>query len=82
MSERHPSVTAILKHFQYEHLPDNLKGTSRLVCELAQEMAADLPNDPELTVGLRKLLEAKDCFVRAKLHEFDFVRAKLHEFDA
>jgi hypothetical protein len=26
-----------------------------------------LPDGPELTVGLRKLLEAKDCLVRAAL---------------
>lgn len=26
-----------------------------------------LPDGPELTAGLRKLLEAKDCFVRASL---------------
>jgi hypothetical protein len=31
----------------------------------AHEMARALPDSPELTAGLRKLLEAKDCFVRA-----------------
>jgi hypothetical protein len=30
-------------------------------------MLQTLPPGPELTAGLRKLLEAKDCFVRAKL---------------
>ncbi|PRY56421.1 hypothetical protein B0I28_10970 [Glycomyces artemisiae] len=30
-------------------------------------MIAALPDGPELTAGLRKLLEAKDCFVRAAL---------------
>jgi hypothetical protein len=28
-------------------------------------MISTLPDGPELTAGLRKLLEAKDCFVRA-----------------
>ncbi|NDU74057.1 hypothetical protein GWI34_15625 [Actinomadura sp. DSM 109109] len=28
---------------------------------------SDLPDGPELTAELRKLLEAKDCFVRASL---------------
>ncbi len=28
-------------------------------------MIQNLPDDPEPTTGLRKLLEAKDCFVRA-----------------
>ena len=30
-------------------------------------MAFDLPSGPEDSAGLRKLLEAKDCFVRAGL---------------
>ena len=30
-------------------------------------MAAQLPDGPELTAGLRKLLEAKDCFVRTAI---------------
>jgi hypothetical protein len=34
---------------------------------LATTMAKHLPDGPELTTGLRKLLEAKDCFVRAAL---------------
>jgi hypothetical protein len=34
---------------------------------LAEEMIRVLPDGPELTAGLRKLLEAKDCFVRAAL---------------
>jgi len=32
-------------------------------------MAATLPVSAETSAGLRKLLEAKDCFVRAKLAE-------------
>lgn len=35
--------------------------------DLAQELVAVLPDGPELSAGLRKLLEAKDCFVRAAL---------------
>jgi hypothetical protein len=34
---------------------------------LAEQMVRDLPDGPELSAGLRKLLEAKDCFVRAGL---------------
>jgi hypothetical protein len=34
---------------------------------LAEEMSAALPECAELSAGLRKLLEAKDCFVRAAL---------------
>ncbi len=34
-----------------------------------------LPEGPELTAGLRKLLEAKDCFVRAAMAAKDPARA-------
>jgi hypothetical protein len=62
---RHQSVAAILEFFQYDHLSAGLRETSEKCAKLAIEMADTIPEDPELTVGLRKLLEAKDCFVRA-----------------
>ena len=64
----HPATEAILAHFQYEHLPPNLQAVSAPICELAHMFAND-PNldGAELTAGLRKLLEAKDCLVRAAL---------------
>jgi hypothetical protein len=63
----HPAVRQVLQFFDYEHLPPHLKDISRDCSVLAYDMAEGLPQNPELTVGLRKLLEAKDCFVRAKL---------------
>lgn len=66
-AERHPATTGILRYFEYGHLPDHLKVVSSASRELAHEMVAALPDGPELTTGLRKLLEAKDCFVRAAL---------------
>ena len=63
----HPSVISILKFFDYAHLPIKLQDVSLGCCELAQKMAHSLPQNAELTTGLRKLLEAKDCFVRASL---------------
>ena len=65
----HPSVAAILQYFEYRHLPQRLQEVSRPLGELAEHMANTLPQNAELTVGLRKLLEAKDCFVRASLTE-------------
>ena len=62
----HPSTEAILKHFSYDHLPPNLQETSKQFHDLAHGLAAKL-DGPELTTGLRKLLEAKDCAVRATL---------------
>ena len=59
----------ILRFFVYEHLPANLQVVSKPIGDLAREMAATLPPSAETTAGLRKLLEAKDCLVRAALPE-------------
>lgn len=65
---RHISVTAICRYFSYDHLPEPLKQISAPFTELVETMLDAIPNDsPELTAGLRKLLEAKDCMVRAAL---------------
>jgi hypothetical protein len=63
----HPSARAILRYFEYAHLPEDLQAVSAPIGILAQSMAERLPQGPELTTGLRKLLEAKDCLVRAAL---------------
>ncbi len=62
----HPATEALLAYFAYDHLPPHLQRISAPICELAYDMAGIL-DGPELTVGLRKLLEAKDCMVRAAL---------------
>ena len=67
MTLRHPSTTGLLRYFAWEHLPPDLQPISRACAQLAEEMVQNLPDGPELTTGLRKLLEAKDCFVRAAL---------------
>lgn len=55
----------IIRFFDYEHLPPALQEISKPICELARKLDATLPTGPETSAGLRKLLEAKDCFVRA-----------------
>ena len=62
-----PSTT--IKFFSYEHLPPKLQEISKTIAELAQLMEKTLPDGPEKSAGMRKLLEAKDCFVRSKLEE-------------
>lgn len=64
---RHPSTVGIARFFEWEHLPPYLQAISRPCGEMAEQMIQALPDGPELTAGLRKLLEAKDCFVRAAL---------------
>lgn len=70
----------ILQFFAYEHLPPHLQAISKPFCDLAHDIVygsisgdgetnsnPPLPRNPERTVALRKLLEAKDAAVRAVL---------------
>ena len=75
----HPSTQALLRYFEYEHLPEHLQDVSRHFHWLAHALVGEAPthddsqhqqfllDGPELTMALRKLLEAKDCAVRAAL---------------
>ena len=56
-----------MKYFEYAHLPPHLQEVSKPIGELAKLMNENLADGPEKSAGLRKLLEAKDCLVRAKL---------------
>lgn len=57
----------MLRWFEYGHLPEHLQRVSRPFCDLAHTLCAELETGPERTVALRKLLEAKDAAVRARL---------------
>jgi hypothetical protein len=68
-----PASERLLIHFTYGHLPEPLRAVSKACADLAIAMADGLDSDDpiagaEVTTGLRRVLEAKDCFVRAKLH--------------
>lgn len=75
MTDIHPPPTeftaeeikqdAILQFFHYSHLPPALQARSRPFCEQARQIVDTTPRNAERTAGLRKLLEAKDCIVRA-----------------
>jgi hypothetical protein len=60
-------MNRMLQFFKFDHLPTHLQEPSRSCAELATKIDQTLPEGPEKTAGLRKLLEAKDCFVRALL---------------
>lgn len=61
---RHPSVKHFGPMFAYSHLPEHLQAISAPFAELAAQLLANLQDGPELSAGLRKLVEAKDCAVR------------------
>lgn len=59
---------AALRWFEYEHLRHpEIKEISRHFMALAELMYIELAPGAERSAGLRKLLEAKDCFVRQAL---------------
>lgn len=62
-----PLSSPIIRHFAYAHLPPALQEVSKPIGDLALQMDQALPDGPEKSAGLRKLLEAKDCLVRAKI---------------
>lgn len=57
----------IMQFFAWGHLPEALAGVSRPFGLLAETLVSTLPRNPERTVALRKLLEAKDAALRARL---------------
>jgi hypothetical protein len=59
----------MLQFFKFAHLKPELQQASIPFWQLACELVANLPRNPERTVALRKLLEAKDCAVRSVLYQ-------------
>lgn len=57
--------TPILEYFSYLHLPPWGQTLSRPFAAHARRIIDTVPMNAERTAGLRKLLEAKDCIVRA-----------------
>jgi len=60
--------TNVDKFFVSNHLPQHLQEVAKPIEELAKLMDESLPDGAEKSAGMRKLLEAKDCFIRAGLN--------------
>jgi hypothetical protein len=58
-----------MQFFSFSHLPAELQAISKRFHDLADWIVSDLPRNPERTVALRKLLESKDCAVRAHIYK-------------
>ena len=58
-----------MRYFAYRHLPPELQTVSKPFGDLARHVEETLPDGPEKTVALRKLLESKDAAVRSALPE-------------
>lgn len=57
----------MLVWFGYSHLPEHLQEVSRKFAEVAEAVCELCAPGKERDVALRKLLEAKDAAVRARL---------------
>jgi hypothetical protein len=80
LAQSKPVTEHIAQFFEYSHLPPHLREVSKPFCDLAFAIIGDsrgmpegtstqfpIARNPERTVALRKLLEAKDAAVRAAL---------------
>lgn len=62
----------MMRWFKYDHLREGpIRDASESCADLATLMDAELPESAEKTAGLRKLLEAKDAFVRATIESLE-----------
>jgi hypothetical protein len=59
----------LLQFFSYGHLRSPMREVSKWFHDLACEVITEVPRNPERTIALRKLLEAKDAAVRACMYE-------------
>lgn len=57
----------LMRFFNYSHLPAPLQAKSKPFHDLANHLDITLPESDQKTEALRKLLESKDCAVRAAL---------------
>jgi hypothetical protein len=66
---RHPALLNKMGFFEFDHLkPGPLQEISKRFHDLAWELFADTRVEGEqLALGMQKLIEAKDCLVRAGL---------------
>jgi hypothetical protein len=63
---------SIMQFFKFDHLPPEKQEVSRVFADAAEKVHL-LPRNPERTVALRKLLEAKDAAVRASFMVLAFL---------
>lgn len=57
----------IAEYFAFDHLQPALQMVSAEFFDLFWFLHSALPESAERSAGFRKLLEAKDCFVRARM---------------
>lgn len=56
-----------MQYFTYAHLPPHIQPVSKAFAELASKIETSMTWSPQKDLCMQKLLEAKDCAVRAAL---------------
>lgn len=62
---RHPAVVKLAGYFDARRTGERARPIAAEIEHTARTMLAAIPDSSELSVGLRKLLEARECFIRA-----------------
>lgn len=60
-------INELWPYFEYQHLPERLAEVSKEIHDVALKLIRHLPAGGETYEGLRNLLVAKDCLVRAAM---------------
>jgi len=69
--QEHCKEEPVLQFFKYEHLPSHLQAVSCDFFIVAMSLCLKVKRNPERTVALRKLLEAKDAAVRSVIYKLE-----------
>jgi len=60
----------LMKHFEYDSLDKELADVAIVFLVAARSVCSNLRPGPERTVSLRKLIEARDAALRAKVNPY------------
>lgn len=62
-----------MKFFDYKYMPKHLHSITKPFHDIAHTLNEDLPDGVEKQEGLRRLMEARNCFVRAGIECGEFM---------
>lgn len=78
--DRHPGTLHLLKFFEdFDRGPQLVRQINHSFHMTAGNLVSVLEDGPELTAGLRKLLEAKNCFGRQAFEQDHEIKDALFE---
>lgn len=70
LAQRHPATQHLMKWLAVNpNLPLEQRAVATVIARAARELLTVLEDGQELSAGLRKLREAKDCFVIQSLED-------------